>query len=259
MGGIRKMRRFILFAVCLSVSGFTMAGTFSDNFDDNELDREFWFINKTSGWSREILEEINGQIEVTDCVGGWEGIGIGLDIPLDLTLGKTIVEADMFLRNTDGHFYFTSLKSEGNLWGNGLWAFNGIFDGGETIFGFEEDKGASATPQPRIPIDQEDFHHYRIELTPTDEPKQFDFVLSVDEGALGEASGILDLSTSSAPIDPKIIYLYLTVEQESGVNEFTYFDNFTITSPSIKGNIGHIEPVEPSHKLSTTWATVKLR
>lgn len=247
----------ILCIICLVFAGSAMAGTFYDNFDDNELDEEYWFINKSSGWSREKLEEVNGQIEMTDFVGGWEGIGIGLDIPLDLTLGETVIEADMFLRNTDGHFYFTSLRTDGNLWGNGLWAFNAIFDAGETVFGFEEDKGASVNPEPRIPVDQKDYHHYKIVLTPTDNQKKLDFFLNVDNGDLGEASGVLDLSTSSIPIDPTTIYLYLAVEQESGVNEFTYIDNFSITSPSIEGNIGHLQAVESNDKLSTTWGKIK--
>ncbi|MFC1715675.1 hypothetical protein ACFL6S_18555 [Candidatus Poribacteria bacterium] len=245
---------FASFIVCLLISGYAMAGRFIDDFDDNELNEEYWFINKPSGWTVEDLDEINGQLEITDCAGGWEGIGVGLDIPLDLTLGETIVEADMFLRNTDGHFYFTSLKSEDGLWGNGLWAFNAIFDGGVTVFGFEEDKDASAIPEPSIQVDQESFHHYKIVLTPTGEAKKFDFLLSVDNGDLGEASGVLDLGTSTMPIDPTVIYLYLAVEQDEGVNEFTYIDNVEITSESIVGTIG---AVDPTGKLPTTWAGLK--
>jgi len=244
---------FVLSVVCFLVSGFAMAGTFCDDFDDNKLNKEYWFINKSSGWTAEKLEETNGQIEMTNFVGGWEGIGIGLDMPLDLTSGTTTIEADMFLRNTDGHFYFTSLRSEGGLWGNGLWAFNAIYDAGETNFAFEEDEGASAVPEPKIPVDQDSFHHYKIELTPTDDEKKFDFYLSVDEGVLGEASGVLDIGTSGVFIDPTSIYLYLAVEQDEGINEFTYFDNLKITSPSIKEAC----TVEPGGKLAVTWGGIK--
>jgi len=231
-------------------SGFAIAGTFNDDFNDNDIDKEFWVIYKESPTGK--IDEINGRIEVTKLSGGWDGVGVRFNHLLDLTKGQFILEFDMLLKNTDGHAYFSSSEVETGLWDPPVFAFNAIFDG-RTVWQFEKNEDASVNPPFEIPVDQTDFHHYKVELTPTADAKEYKFYTNVDKGNLGEASGILNVGQ----LDPKTIYIYFIAEQESGINEFTCYDNVSISSPSIEGNLGHKEPIEPKGKLVTTWANIK--
>jgi len=248
-GGLPVCSFFLFFLI----GGLAVAGTFNDDFNDNEIDKEFWVIYKESPTGK--IEEANGRIEVTDLSGGWDGVGIRFDRPIDFTKGKFTLEFDMFLRNTDGHAYFSSSAVETGIWDPPLFAFNGILSGGRAIWQFETNKDASVAPAFQIPIDQDNFHHYKVEFTPTADKKEYKFYTNVDNGDLGEASGTLNVGQ----LDPTNIYVYFIPEQESGINEFTYYDNVSISSPSIEGIIGHKEAVEPGDKLSTTWGQIKAR
>ena len=237
-----------------SLNPTVVAGTFFDDFEDNALDKQFWVIMKTDGWTKEKLKEENGRIEYSDFVGDWEGIGIRFDHPLNMNDGSLTIEFDIYQRIQDFHPYITNAVTEGGLWNLGIFAFNVDSE----VLGFEKDKtsGASANPEPNIPVDSKTMHHFKYVYTPKEKAGEFDFLILVDDGATGKAEGILNAGT----IDPKEVYIYFEVEHDDwAINEFVYLDNVVITSDSIEGNIGPGKlAVAPMGKLASTWGTLKL-
>ena len=77
----------IISILSLGIAISAGAGTFHDDFEDNKLDEAYWKVMKTDGATIEKVDEVNGRIEYTDFVGGWEGVGIRVEFPLDMTAG----------------------------------------------------------------------------------------------------------------------------------------------------------------------------
>lgn len=245
---------FVLAVVCLLTSGFAIAGTFSDNFNDNLLDPEYWtpFLEESGGAFGKV-EEVNGRIEISELPGDWAGGGLRFEIPIDLTAGKFTMEGDVLPGTTGFYFsYFCSAYQTAGIWDPGLFGF--WFDAGDKVFGWEDNGGASPDPKPAIPAVQGEWHHVKVELTPTADVRVYNYHLDIDYGA-GEASGVVTLSEDPAKlIDPASVYLYFNAEFKNLPNEPSYLDNIIISSPSI---LGVVTTVEPSGKLSAAWGGIK--
>jgi hypothetical protein len=163
-----RSRLILLLAAVLAVPGW--AGTFRDDFDDDDLDTSYWKEMATDGVTTETLTEVNGQIEHTEFVDGWEGVGLRVAFTLDMTAGPLTLDFDLYQRIRDFHPHFSNFEAEGvgGLWKKGILGINTDSE----ALGFEDDGvlGATADPEPTMFISADGWHHYTHTYTPRGEP-----------------------------------------------------------------------------------------
>lgn len=254
------------FALLLSIalSSLAFAGVFVDNFDDNQLSTDWVVMNTRTTPETEKVEETDGVLMWSGFQGGWEGAGVRLDHSIDFTQGPVVIEFDIHQRAQDFHPYFTNAKvqvGDGGLWNKGIFAFNIDFGEGENNLGFERDKPTidgvkiptAEADNPALKVTNERSVHIKQEFIPTNDPFVYTVNLDVDNGA---QTATVTLNISPQVLDVTQLYLYLEAEHDDHpVKEWIKLDNFSISSPSIAGDV--ITAVEPTDKLPITWGQIK--
>ena len=228
---------FLLFIWSISVS-LAIAGTFSDDFLGNELSDE-WFVTKKRATGDEI--SVANGVLTFDAKGSDVVIGIRYGA-IDLTQGEFMLECDYLAGYQHTYISFNSEPSDTEAWDNPPMFIFIIVKG---VYQFVGAGGPSVDNAFNFSVGQDEWHHYRVELSPP-RGKKVSFKTTIDNNKF-EADGNIDIGG----MDPTNIYVYFEVWTPSG--NPTLLDNVSLTSPSISGNVA----VNKINKLPITWGRLK--
>ena len=201
-------------------------GRVFDDFEDGYLHDDVWQVLNYSETAE--IREHKGQLQVSNLEGGWDGIGVRLVQPIDLTAGRLRIQFSAKSGTTETLCSLNHTPSEGDPYLDKPMSEWMIRDGAWQFWDLAD--GHTVDEMFALPVDPASYHTYLVVLAPTDDPQRYTFRTSVDEGALGQAHGTLDLQGG----DPSEVWLYLHAAQETGPQtQASFFDDVTIESPSI--------------------------
>ena len=221
------------FALFLLVTS-TWAGTFTDNFDDGNMDG--WTIHRPLGqggtWKIEngelVLQVIDGPIEFTIGEPTWKDYTVSVKVKMTAHQPhqRWVEAAGILTRWSSGLNSYVFLLGTGGLFGN----FKGL--------------GAHYVKNSDVP------QHY--------ESSPFDWKLNTWYELKVTAEG----GQFKVYVDGKQVLSYVDATHPSGAigigaayaGTTAHFDDFSVTGDDVPGTVA---AVDPKAKLATTWAAVK--
>jgi hypothetical protein len=240
------IKLIMIISACFLLVSNGICGTFLDSFDGGKLNMDKWTIIADSNGTATI-ENSNFKI-----VGGgdWNITGIRFNQTVDISKEKLAIELDALPAAAEFLIAFSTSPTKGDPWdAQSYWAWLVM----DKMWQWESNaQGAKASIKPsfQFPIDQTEWHHFKVEISPTGDESIYDTSTSVDDGKVGEAKASLDIAGS----DPSTTYIHVC----AGYNAFTeptLVGEAAISANSIEGNIS----IEYQGQLPTTWGELKSR
>ena len=238
----------ILLACLLLAASGGICGTFLDTFDEGELNPDNWTVIADSNGTATVE---SGNLKIVGGAGGsWNITGIRFNQTVDISGEKLVVECDALPAGEEFLLAFSTTPTRGDPWdAQSYWAWLVM----DKLWQWESNaQGPKASINPffQFPIDQTEWHHFKVEINPTGDKDKYETYTIVDDGKVGEAKATLDIMGA----DPSTIYIHIC----AGYHAFTkptLVDNVAISADSIEGNID----VELQEKLCLTWGELKAR
>jgi len=239
-------RLVAVISICFLLTPNGICGTFLDNFDKGELDADIWTLIADSNGKVSVE---GSKLKIVGGAGGeWNITGIRFNQTVDISKEKLTVECDALPASEEFLLAFSTSPTKGDPWdAESYWAWLVM----DKMWQWESNaQGAKANIQPlfQFPIDQTKWHHFKVEINPTNNKDAYETFTAFGNGEAEEAKAILDI----AGADPSAVYIHVCAGYHA-FTEPTMVDNIAITADSIVGNVS----VESRGKLSAVWGGIK--